>query len=241
MPFRFPADFIVLVTGASRGIGLALAEVAGEAGATVVLAARSGKVLEEHAARLRDAGGNAHALPMDVTEEAEVRDGFQQVVAKHGKLDAVLLSAGVAAFTPILETTAAALEHHFRVNVLGTFLGAREAMRHMVEHGQGGHIVTIGSIAEQRAFPMNGAYAATKAAVGKLAAVLREECRVHHIRVTHVIPGATDTPLWDGLGDFPREKMAAPRDLARLVIEAIRPGSTAVVEDLVIKPPIGEF
>ena len=125
----------------------------------------------------------------------------------------------------------------FDSHVVGAFLCAREALRRMVPRRRG-HIVVVGSHAATRAFTDCGGYTAAKAGQLGLARVLAEEARPHDVRVTCVMPGATDTPIWDSRPDFDRGKMMQPDDVAAFIVSLVAHRELAVGE-VVVTPPAG--
>jgi NAD(P)-dependent dehydrogenase (short-subunit alcohol dehydrogenase family) len=168
----------------------------------------------------------------DVTDEAQVRTRFAEP-----ELDLVVLSAGVGTFGPIANASATELRAMLDVHVVGTMLCAREAIRRMMPRRRG-HIVVICSHAAHRAFTDCGGYTAAKAGQLGLTRVLAEEARPYDIRVTSLLPGATDTPIWDDRPGFDRDKMMKPEDVARFLVSIIaRPGIS--VEEVTVTPPAG--
>ncbi|MBS1123156.1 MAG: short-chain dehydrogenase/reductase [Deltaproteobacteria bacterium] len=218
-----------IVTGGSSGIGAACATALAAEGVGVVACGR------------RFAPGPA-AIPglgtvvpagLDVTDEAAVQARFSELP----QLDIVVLSAGIGTFGPISNSSAADLRAMLDVHVVGTMLCAREAVRRMMPRRHG-HIVIIGSHAANRAFSDCGGYTAAKAGQLGFARVLAEEARPYDIRVTTLLPGATDTPIWDDRPGFDRAKMMKPEDVASFLVAIVtRPGIS--VEEVVVTPPAG--
>ena len=218
-----------VVTGASSGIGAAIATaLAGEGAAVIGLARR----FPPDAAR-PPAPGELLAVACDVTDERQVG----QVFAAVGPIDVLVLAAGAGRFAPLLETTAADLRALVDVHVVGTLHCCRAAVPGMLARG-GGHLLSIGSTAETQAFAGNAAYAASKAAQSTLLRVLAEEVRPGGVRVTRVTVGAVDTAIWDSRPGFDRSRMLAPADVAARVIDhLLRPQG----EELAILPPAGHL
>jgi NAD(P)-dependent dehydrogenase (short-subunit alcohol dehydrogenase family) len=184
----------VLVTGASRGIGRAIAERMGGAGAHVLLVSRGGAALEAVAVAV---GGNA--LPADVGDAASVARLAERVRAHLGGApDVVVNSAGAFALAPLAETDPDSFDRQIAINLRGPFLVIRAFLPELLSRGTG-HVVTVGSVAGRQAFPHNGAYAASKFGVRGLHAVLDAEVRGTGVRATLVEPAATDTALWKGI------------------------------------------
>jgi 3-oxoacyl-[acyl-carrier protein] reductase len=218
-----------LVTGGSSGIGAACARALAEEGAAVLACGRrfpSGPVPTPALGEV----GFAH---LDVTDEAEVKAR----VAELPELDLVVCSAGVGTFAPIVNASVADLRAMLEVHVVGSLLCAREALRRMQPRRRG-HIVMIGSHAAHHAFTDCAGYTAAKAGQLGLTRVLAAEARPYDIRVTALLPGATDTPIWDDRPGFDRAKMMQPADVASFLIAIVaRPGIS--VEEVIVTPPAG--
>jgi len=212
----------VLVTGASRGIGQAIARMLGEHGARVHALARDPSPVEELA---RASGGRAWSV--DLTDDTAVWDTLDVLQEEIGGApDAVVACAGAFDLAPLAETTVAAFDRMVSVNLRGTFLVYRALLPAFLERGSG-DLVTVGSVAGRRAFPANGAYSASKFGQRGLHEVLVEELRGTGVRATLVEPAATDTPLWDPLdpdtnpGLPGRDAMLRPGDVAEAVLFAL--------------------
>ena len=213
-----------LVTGASRGIGRAVASRLAALGVRVAVLARTADALAALAAEspagrvvplaadLRDAGATARAL-----DAAHAAFG--------GAPDLLVNNAGVFAVAPAHETDADAFAAVLDANLAAPFRLVRAVLPAMRARGDG-HVVTIGSVADRQTFPGNAAYAASKYGLRALHEVLRAECRGTGVRCTLVSPGPVDTPLWDPLdpdhreGFTPRAAMLAADDVADAVVYA---------------------
>ncbi|HET7462315.1 MAG TPA: SDR family oxidoreductase [Longimicrobium sp.] len=211
----------VVVTGASRGIGLSVARMMVRAGAWVGMVARGGEALHAAAA---EAGG--HAIPGDVGEAAGVHTIATYVTELLGDAPDILVSsAGAFSLAPVAETDPADFDRQLAVNLRGPFLLVRAFLPLMLRRGSG-HLVHIGSVAGRVAFPENGAYAASKFGLRGLHEVLLQEIRGTGVRATLVEPAATDTALWDAIdpdarpGLPPRAAMLRADDVARVVLFA---------------------
>src|SRR5437879_3044396 len=158
------ADTRAIVTGAARGIGEATARRFCEEGARVVLADRDGEGAEAAAAALRDAGHEAHARTVDVTDEAAVAAVVEEAAELLGGLDVAVANAGVLSLRPIAELSLAEFEETLRVNVLGTFSTFKHAARHL-QAGGGGALLCTASQAGVHGYPEMSAYCASKFAL----------------------------------------------------------------------------
>ncbi len=218
-----------IVTGGSSGIGAACAEALAAEGAAVLATGRR----FDHGPAGHPALGQVVHAGLDVTDEAAVVRRFTEMP----ELDIVVCSAGVGTFGPVVNASVADLRAMLEVHIVGTLLCAREALRRMQPRRKG-HIVIVGSHAAHRAFTDCAGYTAAKAGQLGLARVLAEEARPYDIRVTTLLPGATDTPIWDDRPGFDRTKMMKPEDVASFLIAIVaRPGIS--VEEVILTPPAG--
>ena len=220
---------LAIVTGGSSGIGAACAVALAAEGAAVVT---TGRRFAPGPARVPVAGEVVEAH-LDVTDEAEVQARFAELPA----LDILVCSAGVGTFGPLIHAPVVDLRAMLEVHIVGTMLCAREALRRM-QPRRAGHIVAIGSHVAHRAFTDCSGYTAAKAGQLGLVKVLAEEARPYDVRVTALLPGATDTPIWDDRPGFDRAKMMQPADVAGFLIAIVaRPG--IAVEEVTLTPPAG--
>ncbi len=212
-----------LVTGASRGIGRALAHELADRGATVGLAARSVHDLEVVAAELP---GAHHVLVCDVAIRASVQAAVEDFVAATGGIDLLIVNAGIAHYEPVIDQDVETMELMTEVNWLGTIYTVKAALEHLLADG-GGHIVVMSSGAGLRSFPGAAAYSATKAAQRMFAEAIRHELHGTGVSVTTVFPGEIATSLLEHqpageMPDWYRGAEAAPaEDLAVRVVKAI--------------------
>ncbi len=234
-----PVAAAALVTGASRGIGRAVALALAGEGLAVALLARGREGLAETAAAVRAAGGRALAIPADVTHDATVEAAVEQAVAEFGRLDVLVTAAGVAAFGPVAGAKPDDWDPMLAVNLRAAMVCCRAVLPVMVRQ-QRGLIVNIGSVAATRPISGTAAYAATKAGLLAFSRVLAEEVRRDGIRVMVLHPGATDTPLWDAIPGAPdRRRMLQAQDVARAVVLALQLAPRAALEELTLLPPEG--
>ena len=209
-----------LVTGASRGIGAAVARRLAASGARVALLARSKDTLRSLAEEL---GGGAIGLACDVRDTVTLARALDQLPdLLGGAPNIVVNNAGAFFIAPALETTVEAFAETLAVNLTAPFAVVRALLPSMTRAG-GGHVVTIGSIADRSTYPGNAAYAASKYGLRALHEVLRAELRGSGVRVSLVSPGPVDTDLWNVVdpdqqpGFTPRAAMLAPDAVAEAV------------------------
>ena len=221
---------LAVVTGASTGIGAAIAQALAREGAAVVAFARR---FEANQLPALPPPGEVTQVALDVTDERAVKARFAELPA----LDLLVCSAGIGTFAPVTTALVADLRAMLEVHVVGSFLCAREALRRM-QARRSGHIMTVCSVAAREAFPECAAYTAAKAGQLGFTRVLAAEARPYDVRVTALLPGATDTAIWDDRPGFDRTKMMRAEELASYVVETLVRPSIAV-EELVVMPPGG--
>ncbi|MCJ2097200.1 SDR family oxidoreductase [Methylobacterium sp. J-072] len=189
------SEQVVVITGASSGIGLATARMAAERGARVVLAARSGDALAGIQAEIEGVGGKALHVVADVGNRAEVQAIADRAIATFGGFDTWVNVAGASIYGRLREISDEDHQRLIQTNLWGTIYGSLVAVEHL--NKQGGALINVGSIASDLAFPFQGMYAASKHAVKGFTDALRMELMVEDapISVTLVKPASIDTPL----------------------------------------------
>ena len=184
---------VAVVTGASSGIGEAIAVRLAQAGAIVVLTGRDAARLE--AAQQRCSGGKAWSFKADVTDEAQVKALADAVHARHGAIDILVNNAGVVMSGLLVDVEPADWHRLYEINVMGVVHGCRAFLPRMIERGQGGHVINMASAAGIAGISGMSTYAATKFAVAGLTESLRAELRRHRIGVSLICPSYVDTPI----------------------------------------------
>ena len=233
------AGQVALVSGASRGIGRAVALAFAREGARVTLLARGRGDLELVARAIESDGGSALVVPGDAAEEATARRAVEATLARFGRLDCLVTAQGAGAFGPLEASRVQDWDAMLRANLTATYLLCRAALPAMLAAGQG-TIVALVSLAAVRAIPGCAAYTASKAGVLGLVRALAAEVRGRGVRVAALSPGAVDTPFWDEIPSPPdRSRMLRPEAVAEaaLLIAAQPPG--AFVEEIVLAPTPG--
>ena len=225
-----------LVTGASRGIGLAVARALVAEGAWVGMVARTAEPLARAA---EEAGG--HAVPADVSTTAGVHTLATYVGELLGDApDLVVSAAGAFSLARLDRAEPEDFDRQLAANLRGPFLLVRAFLPAMLRRGAG-HLVSIGSVAGRTAFAENGAYSASKFGLRGLHEVLLQEIRGTGVRATLVEPAATDTPLWDPIdpdarADLPsRASMLRPEDVARAVLFAAQQPPSVQISSIAVE------
>ena len=229
---------LALITGATQGIGLAIAQSLADEGCNLIIAGRDRARLDRAKAALSKTGVTVSAFTCDVRDERSVLKMFAAVQQNFAHLDLLINSAGVAhAFKPVVELSTAEWNDSLATNLTGTFFVTRAAIPLL---RKGSSVVNVLSMSSRRAFPKLTAYNASKFGALGFTNTLREELRPQGIRVIALLPGATDTPLWNTLWpEAPRHKMMRPRDVASMLIAALKLPPESTVEEVDLMPTAG--
>jgi NAD(P)-dependent dehydrogenase (short-subunit alcohol dehydrogenase family) len=231
---------VILVTGASQGIGAAIAQVfaAELPGVRLALVARNEKNLRATARECLKLGAEVELFPCDVTREKAVA-AMARTVARHfGPVDVLVNNAGAFTMTPFVKTAVAAFDDMIATNLRSAFLVTQAFLPAMLKRRRG-DVFFLSSIAGLGAYPQAAAYCAAKFGVTGLAKVLRAETKDHGVRVCCVHPGATWSPSWSKSGVKPQRIMPA-EDIARAILDVYRLGRRTVVEEIVLRPQLGD-
>jgi len=235
-----------VVTGAGAGIGQAIAELFARAGAQVVVADIQADAAETVASAIRAAGGRALALVADVSQDTQVAAMMDRALAEFGTLDILVNNAAIFPKRPFLDVESDFWDKLHGVNLRGTFLCLREAIKRMKTQGSGGAIVNISSVSSMQAVVYhNATYNASKAGVNSLTKTTALEFAADNIRVNAVLPGGVLTPGAKAAGDkielkgpimgpgrIPLGKMGEPEDIAMAVLFFASPASRLVTGQL---------
>jgi short-subunit dehydrogenase len=221
---------VVVITGASGGIGRATALRCAANGATVVLAARREDALREVASQCEELGAQALVMPTDVTDADAVNRLARRTVERFGRIDAWVNNAAVSLFAPFQEAPIEDIRRVLDTNVMGYVHGARAALPYMRDRGAG-VLVNVSSIVGVVPQPYTHAYTMSKAAILALSASLRQELRLDgakHVKVASVLPATIDTPLFDHAANYTGRRVVAmppvytAERVARVIVNQIR-------------------
>ena len=237
MSFHFkPIDKqVIVITGASSGIGLATAELAAQRGARLVLVARSERTLQEIATRLEAQGAQAIAVPADVASREALELAAEAAILRFGRIDTWVNDAGVAIYGRLEEVSDADSRRLFETNFWGTVYGSLVALRHLRPNG--GALINVGSEVSEAVIPLQGMYTASKHAVKGFTDALRvevEELDEVPVSITLIQPTAVDTPYPEHARNYmssePRlpTPQIDPQDVAEAILKAATEGGRDV-------------
>ncbi|MEK6284299.1 MAG: SDR family oxidoreductase [Acidobacteriota bacterium] len=225
-----------VVTGATRGIGLAIARALLERGGRVFICARSREEVEHSVAALKsDYGDNIKGVACDVRDYDSVRSLFREVLASFGTLDILINNAGVGSHSYVEQMPVEEWSATIETNLSGVFYCCHEALPSMKERG--GYIINIGSLAGKNAFPGAAAYCASKFGLIGFSEALMQEVRHDHIRVSYVMPGSVNTRFGRGGEQDPSTTWKlAPEDVANVVINLVESDPRALASRVELRP-----
>ncbi|HEU5397072.1 MAG TPA: SDR family oxidoreductase [Verrucomicrobiae bacterium] len=240
---------VVVITGASSGLGEAVARHLSAAGAVVVLGARRSDRLESLAAELKAKGGKVLARTTDVTRCDQVKQLVDAAVQEFGRIDVIINNAGLMPQSPLERLKIDEWDRMIDVNIKGVLYGIAAALPHMTRQ-KSGHIINVSSVAGHKVRPGGTVYSATKHAVRVLSEGLRQEVKPYNIRTTIISPGAVRSELPDSVSDPDTaarlkkfyEETAIPADsFARAVIFAMSQPEDMDVNEILFRPTRQEF
>jgi len=230
---------VVVITGASRGIGAETALAFGRVGAKVVLTARTKSSVEAVAERIRENGGDALAVVADVTLADQAENLMRLALERYEKIDVLVNNAGVGHFGPLVNFDPVLWKTVLESNLTSIYLCSKYALGSMLTR-KSGQILNILSIAATTTFKASGAYCAAKAGARALTKVLSEEVRGENIRVTAVLPGSTHTSFWDRIEPHPDfDLMLKPVHVAETILFVAKQPLGMVIDEITVTPPRG--
>ncbi|HET9684095.1 MAG TPA: SDR family oxidoreductase [Gemmatimonadaceae bacterium] len=235
---------VVVITGASSGLGEAAARYLAECGALVVLGARRVQRIDALGAEITRAGGQALAIATDVTDAAQVQRLVDAAVERHGRIDVMLNNAGLMPHSPLERRKIDDWDRMIDVNIKGVLYGIAAALPHM-QRQKGGHIINVSSVAGHKVGVNNAVYSATKTAVRVISEGLRQEVKPWNLRTTIISPGAVATELPEsitepdiarGVGQFYEENAIPADSFARAVAFAISQPEDVDINEILFRP-----
>jgi NADP-dependent 3-hydroxy acid dehydrogenase YdfG len=235
---------VIVITGASSGMGAAAATYLAAKGASIVLGARRADRIEALAAEIASQGGKAIAVVTDVSNRTDVAKLVDTAVETYGRIDVLINNAGLMPLSPLDRLKVDEWDRMIDVNVKGVLYGIAAALPHMKAQ-KSGHIINVSSVAGHKLFAGSAVYSATKFAVRALSDGLREEMAPHNIRTTIISPGAVKTELLDHISekdvqeanqDYVGQVGVPAETFARLVAFAINEPDDVGINEILFRP-----
>lgn len=232
---------VVWVTGASSGIGKAIAEKFSKEGCIVVVTARRKSRLDGIVKGIRLTGGEATALVCDVSSEQSVFSTAETIRGKCGTIDVLINNAGSTVFKSFLDTSTKDYDNVIDTNLKGPFLCMKAVLPQMIKR-KTGFIINILSVAANTTFENSSVYSASKAGLQAMATCIRKEVRKHNIKICNIYPGAVETDMWDSKArqQF-RNRMMSPADIGEVTFDVYNKPERLMIEDLVVRPVRGDL
>lgn len=239
---------VVVITGASSGLGEAAARLLAAEGARVALGARRMERLQALAGELAAGGGQALAVQTDVTDRGQVKRLVDAAVERFGRIDVIINNAGLMPHSPLERLKIDDWDRMIDVNIKGVLYGIAAALPYMQQQ-RSGHIINVSSVAGHKVRAGGAVYAATKHAVRALSEGLRQEVKPYNIRTTVISPGAVDTELPDSITEpdvaanvRKTYELAIPADsFARAVVFAMSQPEDVDINEILYRPTRQEF
>ena len=231
-----------VITGATKGIGRAIADKLAENGWSIIICSRNDNDLKEAQAAMDQLGtGHIHTSRVDVRNKTEVQEFGDFCLSSFDKIDLLINNAGVFYPGSIYEEEDGALESMIETNLYSAYHLTRKLVPSMMTH-KSGLIINMASIASFMAYPNGGSYSISKFALRGFSKVLREELKEHGIKVTTIMPGATWSHSWAGMKDqLPESRLMQASDIAETVWSMIQLSDSAVVEEVILRPQLGDL
>jgi len=230
---------VAVVTGASKGIGREIALEFARNGFCVAACSRTRSDLTRLEEEITSVGGSVISEVCDISKEIDVIHFLDGVGTVSDKIDVLVNNAAVAYVSSVEETSLSMWEETISVNLTGTFLMCKYALKNMAG---GSHIFNIGSNASKIGFPNWAAYCASKFGVLGFSNSLRVELRPREIKVTAILPGPTKTPLWESIqGDWDKSRMMSPKSVAEMIMHIYNQPAEVLTEEVFIIPASGGF
>jgi len=232
---------VVWVTGASTGIGKEIAMQFSKAGYVVVVTARRKSRLVSIVKEIKFAGREAMAFVCNVASERSIASTSRRIIENYGRIDCLINNAGVTAFKSFMDTKVFDYDYIMDINLRGAFLTMKSVLKPMIKKRRG-HIINIISVAANTVYSDSSVYSASKAGLLALSNCVRKEVRKFNIKITNILPGATETAMWDAkTRQKNRSRMMSPEDVAKITLQAFEQPKKIMVEDIIIRPLKGDI
>ncbi len=226
---------VAMVTGAGRGIGRAISIALAQEAATIVLAARASDTLQEAAEKVSQAGGKAHIVVTELTDEESIKGLVKDTEAEFGRLDVLVNNAGITHSARLEETATEDWQRLMWVNARAPFILCREALA-LLRRSQAAYIINIASVVGVKGYPLQSAYTSSKHALRGMTISLSEELRDSNIRVHLLCPGGVDTDMVARVRpDIHKDELIKPEEIAELVLYLVTHKGNGIVDELHIR------
>ena len=231
----------IVITGGTKGIGKAIAEKFAQAGFNIALCARTAEELKALKKELKATyiGSKILAKKVDMQSKKQVEKFADLLLKKWGGVDVIVNNAAAFIQGSFLEEPDGLLESMMATNVYGSYYLTRKLLPNLIKQEKG-HIFNICSVASQKVYPNCSSYVISKFALLGFSKVVRHELMDKHIKVTSVIPGATLTNSWAGV-ELPEGRIMPPEDVANAIWAAYSLGPSSTVEEIVMRPTMGDL
>ena len=232
---------VVWITGASTGIGREIAKRFAKDNIFVIVSARRKSRLVSLVSEIKFSGGNAAAIVCDVSSERSVQNTVRKINEKYGKISVLINNAGSTVFKSFVDTKITEFDNIIGTNLRGAFICMKTVVPQMLKIKKG-HIINILSVAAVNTMTNSSVYSASKAALLALSKCMREEIRKDNIKITNILPGATETPMWDAkTRQKKHNRMMSPAAIADIVYFSYSQPKNLIVEDIIIRPQKGDL
>lgn len=229
----------IVITGATKGIGRAIAEKFASEGWDLALCSRNEKDLELFKSEVRSLKSEVLIQKCDVSKREEVKVFAEKVLNEFGAVDIIVNNAGVFLPGQVINEEEGTLEKLIETNLYSAYHLSRMLLPKMLEK-KSGHIFNLCSVASIQAYPNGGSYSISKFALLGLSKALREELKPHHIKVTALIAGATYTDSWSQ-SNLPESRFMKAEDIAQTVWDVYHLSENTVVEEILLRPILGDI
>jgi len=228
-------DKIALVTGAGRGIGRSVSLALAEAGARVIVCARTAAEIEQVVREISQKKHRAKAIAVDVADAEQVGSMFKLIADQYGRIDILINNAGIGRFGSVADFDIRIFDELMAVNLRGTFLCCQQAMKLMIPQ-KSGYIINVSSVVGIKGYPDQAAYTASKHGIMGLTKSLASEAQKYNIRVSAVLPGGVDTALFRNVReDIETSEMMHPADIAQTVMFLLSLSERAAIDHIYIR------
>jgi len=230
-----------VVTGSTKGIGRAIVELLASKGINVAICSRNESEIDAFIKSLKTSFPNVRAIGLktDMSDKSEVLKFSKFVLEEFETVDILVNNAGLFIPGELTQEEDGALEKMIETNLYSAYHLTRALVPNMIKHNSG-HIFNMCSVASKIAYPNGGSYSISKFALLGFSKVLREELKTKNIKVTSILPGATWSASWEGV-DLPKSRLMQADDIAKIVWSALEMSPSAVIEDIVIRPQLGDL